>query len=211
VNIETSNQPSAQRQASSSWPIETFKDRDDWIKQILAVKVSTLSGPAKVVATRIAFHLNINTGRCNPASVTLALECGMDERSVRRMIQIIESAGWLSVDRSRGRNSNSFELRAPPEDLRQPGLNPGDITQVNPGDKTRVGNSATRVNLAANPGDVCTPTRVINAANPGDIPPNREEQRIYNSEENREGGNTTPEAEGDSIRWAASSAIDVMA
>ena len=171
MNIETSNQPSAQRQASSSWPIETFKDRDDWIKQILAVKVSTLSGPAKVVATRIAFHLNINTGRCNPASVTLALECGMDERSVRRMIQIIESAGWLSVDRSCGRNSNSFELRAPPEDLRQPGLNPGDITQVNPGDKTRVGNSATRVNLAANPGDVCTPTRVINAANPGISPP----------------------------------------
>jgi len=48
---------------SSAYQIKTFRDRDDWIKLLFRVKASELSGPAKIVATRIALHLNIETGR----------------------------------------------------------------------------------------------------------------------------------------------------
>lgn len=114
VNVERNSNPSRTSQASSpSWPIKAFADRDDWLKLLLAVDSDALSSSAKVVAIRIALHHNVESGQCNPTIGRLALGTGMSESTVRRMIRELEEAGWLGVDRTRGRHSNSFDLRAP--------------------------------------------------------------------------------------------------
>ena len=94
----------------SRYHIATFEDRDDWLKLLLAA--GELSPAAKVVGARVALHHNVNTGQCNPAIGTLVLGTTMSESTVRRRIDELEVAGWLRVDRTRGRHSNSFELLA---------------------------------------------------------------------------------------------------
>jgi Helix-turn-helix domain len=97
---------------SSAYQIKTFRDRDDWIKHILAV--GELSAAAKVVAVRLAMHLNVETGQCNPSIEKLVSGTGMSESTVRRMIRDeLEAEGWIGVDRTRGRHTNSFDLRSP--------------------------------------------------------------------------------------------------
>jgi hypothetical protein len=115
VNIAINNRPSAQRcQASSSaYPIKTFKDRDAWIRLLLAVDADALSCTAKIVAIRIALHHNVETEQCNPAIGKLVLGTGMSKSTVLRMLCELEREGWIGIDRSRGRYTNSFELRAP--------------------------------------------------------------------------------------------------
>jgi hypothetical protein len=95
--------------------ITNLSDRDTWIDQLLQVEACELSGAAKVVATCIALNLNLETGRCHRSSGQLAIECGLDERSVRRRVQKLESSGWIGVDHSGGRWPNSFWLRTPPD------------------------------------------------------------------------------------------------
>jgi hypothetical protein len=111
VNKEASRRRSAARQASNAW--QTFKDRDDWIKMMLAVDANALSCTAKIVGSRIAMHHNIETGRCDPSIGMLVSGTGMSESTVRRAIRELEEAGWAHVDRTRGRHSNSFELQTP--------------------------------------------------------------------------------------------------
>jgi hypothetical protein len=98
---------------SRAFPISEFKHRDTWIRQLLAVDGGILSAGAKVVGVRIALHLNVETGRCDPSIGELVAGTGMSESTVRRMIHGLEDGGWLLVDRSRGRHSNSFELHTP--------------------------------------------------------------------------------------------------
>jgi hypothetical protein len=152
---------------SRIYHIATFEDRDAWIKLLFTVSACELSGAAKVVAARVALHLNIKTGRCDPSSGLLATECGMDGRSVQRMIKLIEAAGWLGVDRTRGFRSNSFELRTP-IGADESSENPGDTTEDNPGDSTEDHDQHTPVNLTENPGDSYTHTPVNLPENPGD-------------------------------------------
>lgn len=117
---------------SHSWPIKTFRDRDEWIKLLLAVKGTTLCPGAKVIAVRLALHLNIEDGRCNPAIGTLARGAGMSESTIHRMIRELERKGWIRVDRSRGRHANSFDLRVP---------TPSTVTGFNPVTSDTVGGS----------------------------------------------------------------------
>jgi hypothetical protein len=96
----------------SRYHIATFEDRDDWLRLLLAA--DELSPGAKVVGARIALHHNIKSGQCNPAIGTLVLGTRMSESTVRRMIRDeLEVKGWLRVDRTLGRHSNSFKLIAP--------------------------------------------------------------------------------------------------
>ncbi|MET4788260.1 hypothetical protein ABIF64_000438 [Bradyrhizobium japonicum] len=113
MNIETFRHPSVQRQASSAHPIKTFRDRDEWMRHLLAIDIATLSHGAKILAMRVALHLNVETGQCNPSMAMLAEGTGTSESTVRRMLHELEQQGWVSVDRSQGRHSNSFELRVP--------------------------------------------------------------------------------------------------
>jgi hypothetical protein len=90
--------------------IATFKDRDDWIEWLFA---ADLSLAAKVAGGRIALHHNIKTGQCNPTIGKLMLGTLMSDSSVRRAIRELETEGWVRVDRTLGRHSNSYELLAP--------------------------------------------------------------------------------------------------
>jgi hypothetical protein len=97
---------------SDQKPISTFRQRDDWIGRMLAVDNEALSPAAKVLATRVALHLNINKGQCYPSVPTLAKGTGLCERYVYTLLADLERTGWLAITRSHGR-SNSFLLRTP--------------------------------------------------------------------------------------------------
>jgi hypothetical protein len=114
VNTITSNGPRGPGQPakpSSAW--KKFKDRDDWIAAMLATSESALDWRAKVTATRIALHHNIETGQCDPSIIGLAAGCGVSENTIRSAIKTLEATGWVRVDRSRGRHRNAFQLLTP--------------------------------------------------------------------------------------------------
>jgi len=100
----------AQPRKSRIHHITTFKDRDEWLELLFAADVSPA---AKVAGGRIALHHNIKTGQCNPTIGTLMLGTLMSDSSVRRAIRELETKGWVRVDRTLGRHSNSYELLAP--------------------------------------------------------------------------------------------------
>ena len=145
---------------SRTHTIKTFRDRDEWVKLVLAAEGDTLSAPARNVAIRIAFHHNIETGRCNPSVAQIAAGSGMSDRNVRRMLREIEQAGWMVVNQSSGGrrssktyNSNSFELRVPLTRTDMSELNPDTVVrdkEPNPDKPGRL----TRTNGAANPDTV---------------------------------------------------------
>jgi hypothetical protein len=128
-----SNQPftsaEAERQADNTpRPVvfHTFQERDLYVKALLAV--TSLGAVDKLVLTRLAYYVNLKTGRCNPATETLARDIGTHERSVRRKLAQLEAAGWLNADRTRGRVSNQYALTIPADvdfnpgkSVRQPG------------------------------------------------------------------------------------------
>jgi hypothetical protein len=86
---------------------KTFKERDRWICRILAMKVPHA---AARLATRIAMHVNIKTGRCDPSVKTLAAESSIPERSVYRSVDLLEQVGLIAINRSNGRQSNRYVL-----------------------------------------------------------------------------------------------------
>ena len=145
---------------SHAFTIKTFRDRDDWVKLVLAAEGDTLSAPARNVAIRIAFHHNVETGQCNPSVAQIAAGSGMSDRNVRRMLREIEQAGWMVVNQSSGGrrssktyNSNSFELRVPLTRTNVSELNPDTVVrdkEPNPDKPGRL----TRTNGAANPDTV---------------------------------------------------------
>ncbi|WP_164937282.1 helix-turn-helix domain-containing protein [Bradyrhizobium vignae] len=124
MNTHQGSNPSSAGQASNNaWPIKTFKDRNAWIELLFAANRDTLGASEKIVGARIALHHNVDTGQCNPSIGKLVFGTSLSESTVRRMIQNLERAGWLLVDRTRGRHANSFELRAPTLS-RMKGFNP---------------------------------------------------------------------------------------
>jgi hypothetical protein len=111
-------------EASKAWTV--FKDRDDWIRSLLAVSADDLSYTAKIVGVRIAMHHNVKTGRCDPDMATLAAGTSMSDRNVRRMLRELEQRGWLHVEHRGYRRTNSFELLIPSE----PETRSGDRTHM---------------------------------------------------------------------------------
>jgi hypothetical protein len=139
---------------SRTLPITTFKDRDAWIKHMLAVDCAMLSHGAKVVASRIALHHNIETGQCNPSMAMLVAGTGMSDRTVRRMLAELEQAAWISVDRSRGYHANSFDLRVPETLATDAGVQ----EDQTPAPVARVRNTNTLATSASNPSNSCKQT-----------------------------------------------------
>ena len=151
--------------------IKTFRDRDEWIKLMLAVDSDTLSPTHKIVAARIAFHYNIETGRCDPSLPTLANGTGMSERNVRRMINEIEDAGWLIAEKSRGGrrhgdeyNTSSFVLSTPVTRTPSSAFNPDTIVRDQKSNPDKSG-SLTRTNGVANPDTVVRQEKSESTAN----------------------------------------------
>jgi hypothetical protein len=86
---------------------KTFKERDAWMRAVLA---SDLSNGVMRLAVRIALHLNVETGRCDPGYDALASELRLSRRSIIRDVAVLEQAGWVSVARWRQHQSNHFSL-----------------------------------------------------------------------------------------------------
>lgn len=138
--------------------------RLEWLLAVAGDK--TLPPSALAVAVAIAKHVNIATGDARPAKATLAELVGTDERAVRRMVQAMESAGWLLVTRTAGRACCTYTPSYPGTVTR---VEPG---QDNPGSGANPG-TATRVPVVANPGRAMSPTR---APSPPEQGMNRVEQ-----------------------------------
>ena len=88
---------------------KTFLERDDWMRAVLA---SDLPHVARNVAVRIALHLRVSNGRCDPSFPTLADECRISERSTYRLVDLLEHTGWIAVTRLSGRG-NQYSLVTP--------------------------------------------------------------------------------------------------
>jgi hypothetical protein len=106
---------------------KTFRERDVWICQMLAVNPEVLTAGAKLVMMRIAMHLHVADGRCFASIETLAKGTGLGERHIPRVLTALERSGWLAIKRSRGGSgyANSFCLMTPetltPESVLQSG------------------------------------------------------------------------------------------
>jgi hypothetical protein len=89
--------------------IETFLDRDNWTRALLA---ADLPRNAVCLGIAIALHLHIKSGRCDPSSATLATDAHVGERSVYRLINLLERSGWIATNRSLG-IANQYTLCTP--------------------------------------------------------------------------------------------------
>jgi hypothetical protein len=125
--------------------ISTFRQRDVWIEQLLAFDSEVLSASTKLVAVRIALHLNVDDGRCFPSVPTLAVGTGVGERHIPRVLAALQSSGWLIITRGGGRGrANSFHLTTP--------------AGINPDSGVRVSGTETLTPDAVNPDSGVTPT-----------------------------------------------------
>jgi hypothetical protein len=62
-----------------------------------AVKQNTANSGQKLVLLILANYTNPDTGQCNPSQKRLAEKCSMSHASVKRHIEALEQAGFLSV------------------------------------------------------------------------------------------------------------------
>jgi hypothetical protein len=138
---------------------KTFLDRDNWMRALLA---STLDHAAVRVGCRLALHFNVDNGPINPSFATLEHETHLPERSIYRLVSVLEHKGWIAIQRTGGRLKNSYVLLTPdtmtgviPDAMTGlDGPNPDNTTRVNPDNTTRV--KATNPDM--NPDKRCTPT-----------------------------------------------------
>jgi hypothetical protein len=91
---------------------ETFKERDDWMRAVLAA--ADLPSAARCLAIAIALHLNVKTGQCNPGHKRLADDIGKSTRSVERFLAVLERAGRLTIKRGGRGQNNNYVLVWPP-------------------------------------------------------------------------------------------------
>src|SRR5262245_11045940 len=106
----------------------TLKQRDDWLKALLA---SGEHETTKLIGVRLALYLNIASGRCDPSYGGIARDLGghskhrrrrgISKDTATRQIQLLEAHGWISIARVVGRSrTNSFTLLLPPEKAASP-------------------------------------------------------------------------------------------
>jgi Helix-turn-helix domain len=90
----------------------THADRFRWEQDVLANP--QLTAAQKIVLTRLALHLNIKTGRCDPSVKTLATGAGMAERTVQATLSRAETLGLLKRAIGGGRTrTTSYTLISP--------------------------------------------------------------------------------------------------
>jgi hypothetical protein len=75
---------------------KTFKERDEWMRALVE---SGLPHGVVRLAVRLALHLYVESGRCDPHYAMLATELRLSRRSIIRGIAVLERAGWVSVAR----------------------------------------------------------------------------------------------------------------
>jgi hypothetical protein len=161
---------------------KTFLDRDNWMRAVL---VADLPDAAVRVAMTIALHLRVSTGRCDPAYATLASCSRISERSVYRLVALLEHAGWIAIQRTRGRHSNQYILTNPA--------------------KTQAGLSATNPDTSdrVNPDTSDNPTLPNRASNPANMLADKKRRTAKGTTKGRESDSTPPIASRDLKRSPA--------
>src|SRR3984893_15918815 len=90
----------------------THADRFRWEQDVLANP--QLTAAQKIVLTRLALHLNIKTGRCDPSVKTLATGAGMAECTVPATLSRAETLGIIKRAIGGGRTrTTSYTLVSP--------------------------------------------------------------------------------------------------
>jgi hypothetical protein len=119
--------------------IGSTQDRHNWIAAMMLD--ARLSDRDKTILARLALHLNLKTGRCDPTVDLLALETSMPgkeetaRRMVRRSLERADKVGWIERtgrhSGSRLNRSNSYRLTIP-KDVRPDKFDrsPGQIERV---------------------------------------------------------------------------------
>jgi hypothetical protein len=97
---------------------KSFQERDEWMWALLA---SDLPHAAVRVGMAIARHLRCNTGRCDPSCAALATDSHVSERWVYQAVALLEHAGWIVIERTRGQLSQYVLLT--PDDRVTPDVN----------------------------------------------------------------------------------------
>src|SRR5262245_31027190 len=87
----------------------TWPARDDFIKAVLA---SELPDKAVRALVRLAMYLDPDIGLINPGCATLAKKSHIGERTVYRILEMLERTGWIEIERATG-IENRYTLRQP--------------------------------------------------------------------------------------------------
>jgi hypothetical protein len=88
-------------------------DRFEWQRNVLAN--AELTATQKNILIRLALHLNIQTGRCDPSVRTLAKGAGVAERTVQIALAAAETLGCIRRNIGGGRgNTNAYDLLTQP-------------------------------------------------------------------------------------------------
>lgn len=161
---------------------KTFLDRDNWMRAVL---VADLPDAAVRVAMTIALHLRVSTGRCDPAYATLASCSRVSERSVYRLVALLEHAGWIAIQRTRGRHSNQYVLL-------NPAKTESGLSAANPDTSDRV-----------NPDTSDNPTLPNRASNPANMLADKKRRTAKRTTKGRESDSPPPVAARDSKRSPA--------
>ena len=93
---------------SGAQPISGHKGRDRWMCALAAA--SDLSTMAIRLALRLCVSFNCKTGQCDPGYPKLAEDMAVSKRTVSRAIDELETAGWVSVDRTGGDNTRNAQI-----------------------------------------------------------------------------------------------------
>ena len=114
----------------------TFLERDEWLRAVLA---SDLPHVAARVALAIGQHLRVRTGRCDPSFAGIATASHVSERTVYRLVTLLEHAGWIAMQRGgRGQGQRNQYILTYPDtaqsgfypDTAQSGLDDVTLTQL---------------------------------------------------------------------------------
>lgn len=145
--------------------LTSFKDRDTWIRDVLAD--AELSMGERACAVRLALFLNIDQRECTPSYDGIAKALAVSKRTAIRLVAGLMRRGWLAEPTSHGWARNNFYLMRPYDFRRGNGDSRGTVN----GDR---GDTVERPN-----GDKSRHSTVTNRASP-------HTPHIANSEENSE-------------------------
>lgn len=98
-----------------SLEVERVEVDGDWIHQLIDPNLRDLPGPELAVHRALLWHLNDETGRCDPSHAALAADSGSSPATVKRALEGLREKGlwtWTGKARrtGRGRDGNSYEL-----------------------------------------------------------------------------------------------------
>ena len=78
-----------------------------------AIYDSKLTNNQKLVAQALRYHMNNSDGRCFPSIKTLASECSLSEKTVRKDIKALVDAGFVSKIAGNGRGNRTQYMLHP--------------------------------------------------------------------------------------------------